>query len=257
MSEPRPAWATEAAVDAAMAHAHDEALAGRESCGLMVGREYRRCANRAADPAAQFSIAPGVLLDAERSGLPWAVVHSHPHPLHACPSLLDMAQQQATARPWAIAPVGEDGDPAEPFWWGAETPLRPLVGRPYRHGVTDCYAVVRDWWRLERGVELPDHPREWAWWQAGPEGPDLYDRHFRAAGFEEIPAAEAGVGDCLLLQVRSSVPNHAGVLTAPGLMLHHPGGDRPHDPARLSGRTPLSRWLPHLARAVRLREAPG
>lgn len=256
MSEPRPDWVAEGALEAAMSHAADEARRGRESCGLVFGGGYRREPNLAPNPAEGFALASRSVLEMEASGLPWAVVHSHPHPLHPCPSALDMEQQLASARPWAIVPVGEGGDPAEPFWWGPEVPPPPLVGRPYRHGVTDCYAVVRDWWRLERGVELPDHPREWAWWEAGAEGPDLYERHFRAAGFKEIAAAEAGVGDCLLLQVRSPTPNHAAVIVEPGLILHHPGGDRPHDPARLSRRDLLARWTPHVVRAVRLERAP-
>ena len=256
MSEPRPAWVTDGAVEDAMAHAAEEAAAGRESCGLVFGGGHRRCANVAPDPAAGFQVAPSDLLEVQRSGLPWAVVHSHPHPLRACPSELDMIQQQATGRPWAIVPVGAGGDPEEPFWWGPEVPLRPLVGRPYRHGVTDCYSLVRDWWLTERGVELPDHPREWAWWEAGAEGPDLYERHFRAAGFREVAGAEAGVGDCLLLQVRASTPNHAAVIAAPGIVLHHPGADRPHDPGRLSRRDVLARWTPHVARVVRLVRAP-
>lgn len=239
-----------------MAHAAEEARAGRESCGLMLGGAYRACANVAPDPSAAFELPSGAVLDAERSGRPWAVVHGHPHPLSACPTELDMAQQLATGRPWAIVPVGAGGEPAEPFWWGPEVPLRPLIGRPFRHGVTDCYSLVRDWHLAMRGAELPEHPREWGWWRAGARGPDLYERHFRAAGFEEIAASEARAHDCLLLQVRSPVANHAAVIVEPGLILHHPGGARPHDPGVLSRRDVLARWAPHVVRALRLERAP-
>jgi len=42
-----------------------------------------------------------------------------------------------------------------------------LVGREWSHGVLDCYALVRDWFRAERGVELPNFVRFDDWWKRG------------------------------------------------------------------------------------------
>ena len=81
--------------------------------------------------------------------------------------------------------------------------------------------------------------------------PNLYEAHFAECGFEEVAPADAAVGDALLMQVRSPVPNHAAVLVEPGVLLHHPGGSRPWDPGRLSRRDVAARWTPHVARVLR------
>ncbi len=238
---------------ATAARAHAAEAHPAESCGLVIGREYVPQANRAADPANAFRLDPAAVLEAHRAGLD-AIVHSHPHPHPPCPTAADMRLQIDHGAPCAIVPVGASGDPGEPVWWGPGVAAPPLVGRPYRHGVTDCYSVARDWYRLERGLALPDYPRRWRWWRSGrgdapPE--DLFGRHFADAGFEPIPYREARPGDALLLRVASPVASHCAVIVEDGVMLHHPGGPRPWDPSRLSRREPVSRWTPHIARALR------
>ena len=229
-------------VEAMMRHA--EAEWPRESCGWVDAKGvYRPAANAAPDPVAAFRLDPAPRAFA-------AIVHSHPHPHHACPSAADMRQQIATDVPWAIVPVSEHGEAARPFWWGPETERGPLVGRPYRHGVTDCYALVRDFYG-ERGVDLPDYARDWDWWGRTEGNPNLYEAHFAECGFAEVPPSEAAVGDALLMQVRAPVPNHAAVIVEPGVLLHHPGGSLPWDPGRLSRRDVAARWTPYVARVLR------
>ncbi len=242
------------AVLAAM-RSHAEAEFPRESCGLLLegaaGAEYQACPNAAASPETAFRIDPRALAAAGERLL--AVVHSHPPPAPPCPSAADMRQQIAMALPWHIVPVGEGGDAAEPFAFGdqARATDRPYVGRGYRHGVDDCYSIVRDWYARERGLVLADQPREWAWW-ADDGHPDLYERGFAAAGFVEVSPAEAAVGDALLIAfgARAAV-SHAGVIVEPGVMLHHPSGAGPHDPNRLSRRDPIARWQGHVRRVLR------
>lgn len=238
---------------AAAARAHAAGAFPHESCGLVVGRRYVRQANRAADPANAFRLDAGAVLDAHRAGLD-AIVHSHPHPHPPCPTAADMRMQIDHGVPCAIVPVSAAGEPGQPVWWGPGVAIPPLIGRPYRHGVTDCYSVARDWYRLERGLVLPDCPRRWRWWRSGRgEAPpdDLFEQNFAAADFFEIPLARAAVGDALLLRIASPVVSHCAVIVEPGAMLHHPGGSRPWDPARLSRREPISRWTPYIVRALR------
>ena len=236
-----------AVVAAAMRHA--EAEFPRESCGLVVDGRYVPCANQADDPERRFLIGRR-----EWRRAATALLHSHPHPLPAVPSAADMQGQSNMALPWGIVPVGADGLAGAPFWWGDQVPAPPLVGRAYRHGVTDCYSVIRDWYRLERDVLLPDVARAWNWWRDTAH-PDLYERHFREVGFDEVDPASAAVGDGVLIQIRGVVA-HAGVIVADGVMLHHPGADRPYDPTSLSRREPIARWLPYVRRVVR-RKAVG
>lgn len=238
---------------AAAARAHAAEAYPEESCGLVVGRRYVPQANRAADPATAFRLDPEAVLKAHREGLD-AIVHSHPHPHPPCPTAADMRLQIDHGVPCAIVPVSASGEPGEPVWWGDGVAVPPLVGRPYRHGVTDCYSVARDWYRLERGLELPDYARAWRWWRAGKGAagaPDLFGRYFAEAGFETVFFHEARPGDGLLLQVASPVVSHCAVIVEDGVMLHHPGGSRPWDPSRLSRREPVARWTPYIRRALR------
>ena len=229
------------------------ARAPLESCGLVVDGEYRPCENIAGSPRASFRIEPSLVLEAHRSGLD-AIIHSHPHPYPAAPSRADMAAQIAHDVPFGIVPVSETGEPGEPFFWGADTPRPDLHERPYRWGITDCYSLCRDYYH-ERGIDLPDYPRAWRWWREA-EHPDLFLRHFAAAGsaagFGAIDTAEAAPGDGVLIAL-DGVVCHAGVIVEPGLLLHHPAGDRPYDPARRPRSDLLARWLPHVRLVVRHR----
>lgn len=180
-----------------------------------------------------------------------AVAHSHPNGLD-CPSEMDMRSQMEIEVPFVLCAT--DGQATtEPFAWGDQLlDKRPLVGRGFRHAVDDCYAMVRAEFRLERGVHLPDYPRNWEWWQTSTGGEkDLYARYFRHAGFEPISPAEVVPGDCWLAAIRSDVPNHAGVYLDAGLCLHHASGGRAYDPARLSKREPIAKWLPYVTQWVR------
>ena len=249
---PAPAFAATpvaAAAVSAAAQQHAAAAAPEESIGLVVGGRYEPQANIADNPREHARVDPDALLEAQRAGLQ-AVIHSHPHPAPPCPSLQDMRAQLACAVPWAIVPVGEDRSTGELVWWGPGVPIPPLIGRGYRHGVTDCYSIVRDWYRLERGIELADVPRGWRWWGRD-DHPDLYETGYRELGFETIPRAEAGVGDWLLMQLGAQCVNHGAVLVEPGVILHHPGGDRPYDPTRLSRRDVAARWFGYVRRVVR------
>lgn len=222
-----------------------------EACGFLTVDGYRPARNIAADPLIDFRIDEAEFVAAGRV---LAVLHSHTHardgdgalvasPLD-WPSLADQISQEALGLPFGIAVVTASASGEihvdEPFFFGAGIDPPPLVGRPFRHRVTDCYALVRDWWRAE-GVVLPDYVRDDGWWR---RGGDLYRDHFAAAGFRIVAATDPRPGDCFLAQLHSPVPNHAGVHLGAGLILHHPHGC-------LSKRDPLSRWQRHITHWLR------
>ncbi|XKE45760.1 NlpC/P60 family protein [Halomonas organivorans] len=226
-----------------------EALAAypEEAVWLITPGECRRVANVAEDPRATFRVAKRDLAAAQARGL-CAVVHSHPNgPDH--PSEADMRGQVASGVPWGI--IATDGEAClPPFWWGGDA-RPPLVGRGFRHGVTDCYALIRDYYLLEHGIALPEFPRAWEWWR---HGQDLYRDGFPRAGFRRIEPEEARPGDMFFAQLRSPVPNHGGVLLEGGLALHHKTGRQAVDATRLSMREPIARWLPHITHWLRHEE---
>lgn len=239
---------------AALAAFKADALARwpHEACGLLTAAGYVPCRNIAADPLIDFRLPE---VDFVAHGPVAAVLHSHTHHRNAkgavvlggldWPSLADQISQAATSVPWGISVVTASADGAadhvtDPFFFGDGLEPLDLVGRPFRHAVTDCYALVRDWW-LTQGIALPNFPRDETWWLSGG---DLYRDHFAEVGFAPIDPSEARAGDCFLAQIHSRVPNHAGVYLGDGLILHHAQGT-------LSRRDPLSRWQRHITHWLR------
>lgn len=235
----------------ALAAAREHALRDypRESCGLVVDGVYVPCFNYATLPEQDFIIASAVMKHQHSVGTVQAVVHSHPNgPLF--PSERDMQGQVDTALPWVIIPVSAERT-GDPIIWDADAPPAPLIGRPFVHGVSDCYTLIRDAYRLGAEgmaaqempgwpmppVELPEQPRRDGWWKAEDNAPaqDLYTENFLRAGFRKITAKESRPGDVFLVKIASDVPNHGGVRLENGLILHHL-------PTRASRREPLGVW---------------
>lgn len=190
----------------------------REACGLVIVQRgverYIECRNIAIG-AEHFVMHPEDYAAAETRGEILAVVHSHPdHP--ATPSIADRSACEASGLAWHIM-SWPDGDMVtiEPTGYRA-----PLVGRPFAHGVHDCYSLVRDWFLRERGVELPNVARRDGWWNAGE---NLYLDHYHAEGFRLIASlSDIRVGDVILMTVADALkPNHAAVYIGDGQMLHH------------------------------------
>jgi proteasome lid subunit RPN8/RPN11 len=215
-----------ATLDAFRAHA--VADYPREACGLVVvakGRErYRPCRNLATTPSEHFVLAAEDYAAAEEAGEIVAVMHSHPDaPARASEG--DRVACEASGLPWWIVSIAPDADGApkagelsciEPSGYEA-----PLVGRPFHHGVLDCWTLCRDWYAREWRLVLPDPVRHDNWWDDGRS--DLYTDNLAAAGFTPVDAKDISRGDLILMQIRSRnlVPNHAGIYLGDGLMLHH------------------------------------
>ncbi|MGV0958214.1 MAG: C40 family peptidase [Limnohabitans sp.] len=203
----------------ALALEHARAEYPREACGLLVirkGREvYARCRNIGVGTD-QFVIHPEDYAAVDIQGEIVGVVHSHPGTSPE-PSQADRVACEASGLPWHIVGIPrEDWVRIEPTGFVA-----PLVGREWSHGVLDCYSLVRDWFRSERGVLLPNFARFDDWWK---RGENLYLDNFSQVGFEVINSADLRdlqPGDCFLMQVASPVPNHAAVYLGDGLILHH------------------------------------
>ena len=230
---------------------HAEGLYPQESCGLVAWGDYIPRENVHSDPENHFRIDDKHILPLLKHNRIQAVVHSHPAPAAPpYPSVGDMRQQINMNVPWAIVPVDESGHAGEPFVWGDGAQLEPLLGRGYRWGVTDCYAIIKDWYRVNTRIYLPAVAREWGFWHR--EGAtDLYLEKYRRAGFALVEPRDADVGDTVLYKLKvSHAIHHASVIIEPGRMLHHPAR-QPYDPNRLSLREPLSRYQEYITHVLR------
>ncbi|MDE9553068.1 C40 family peptidase [Xenorhabdus bovienii] len=198
---------------------HAKAEYPKECCGLVIQnsrkQHYIRSRNTAPSPTEQFSMHPEDYAEAEDIGTIIAIAHSHPDATTQ-PSQLDIAQCDLSQIPWVIVSWPE-GDIRTIMPTGG---IKPLLGRPFVHGIWDCYAIVRDWYRLERDIDIPDFERSDGWWE---RGENLYMKNYADAGFTEC-SGELQIGDVIIMQVQANEPNHAGIYIGDGLMLHHMHG---------------------------------
>ena len=206
--------------------AHAIADYPRESCGVIVGKEYIPCKNIALDDA-QFEICPIDLVGASGEGEIKAYVHSHPD--GSCkPSMPDKVQMNLHGKPWIIT-NSIDAELHKPDGYQA-----PLLGREYHHGLMDCYTLVKDYYARELGITLNDYDRDDVWWESAKSKP-LYLDNFKAEGFVEVNTIQKH--DAILCRLgRTEHVNHALVFIGDGnlssertedvisdcLVLHHP-----------------------------------
>lgn len=189
----------------------------REACGLLViykGKQiYFPCRNLAENQH-DFIMDPEHYAFAEDMGDIVGVVHSHPN-ASAEPSQADRVSCEASGLPWHIVSLpNETWKYIEPSGYKA-----PLIGRQFVHGILDCYSLVRDWYREERKIDLPDFERREEWWT---KGDNLYLKNFASAGFSALSKDERlEPGDVIIMQIASSVANHAAVYLGRDMMLHH------------------------------------
>jgi proteasome lid subunit RPN8/RPN11 len=234
-----------AAIAAAKEHARAEFP--KESCGFIAGGKYIACKNKATDPNEDFVIEDKRLDKALKADKVQAIIHSHPNgPIF--PTEQDMRSQIATDVPFGIITLNETVV-SDMVAWGDSLPMAPLIGRPFIHGVFDCYAAVRDLYKAGKfeaekqgiawplpPIELPPVARNDAWWIEQ----DLYRDHLEKVGFRIISRGEAQPGDGFLLAIPlPSNPkrrlNHAGLLVGREQVYHHL-------PGRISRREPAGAW---------------
>lgn len=220
----------------------------QESVGvILTDGTYRRLTNTALEPE-KFACWNTKEFDPlYLTGQVRALVHSHPDGPN-CPSGSDMKSQVHLDVPFVI--VSTNGvDCLPPLAWGSTLQPPPLHDRPFMHGVTDCYALIKDYYLLERGIELPEFPRDWDWWL---NDFNLYDDGFQRAGFVEIDTQDVRDGDVVLFKIRSEVTNHGAIIVDNcGRILHHAASRNPWEPTRRSKYDTLGRWKPFATRWLR------
>jgi proteasome lid subunit RPN8/RPN11 len=202
----------------ALQHARDEFP--KESCGLVAvvkGRKrYFACRNLAETPSEHFVLDPLQYAEIEDKGEIVAVIHSHPTTNHA-PSQADQVACEKSLLPWHIVnPQTEQWGYCEPK--GFEL---PYVGREFVFGLVDCYSLCRDWYKREMKLDLRDYQRRDRFWL---RGENLYLDNFAKEGFRAVPQADLQWGDAILMQLSSSLPNHAAIYLGDQMILHHSQG---------------------------------
>lgn len=190
-----------------------------ECCGLIIKHEqfeYFPCTNivpksddEKKSAKYNFAIDPVQYVEAENKGVIKYIVHSHPD-ASSRPSKADIARCNESGVEWLILAYPS-------LDWRVIEPVSPdLVGRDFVLGVYDCYGLIRDYYKTELNIELPDFRVDYEWWE---KGENLYLDNYEKAGFVEVNNLRKH--DVILMQVSAHVANHAGIIVDNNCMLHH------------------------------------
>lgn len=194
---------------AAQTHANNDFP--NEACGLIVKdsngtRQYIACRNDAKTKSEHFIINTEDYCQAEDQGEILAIVHSHPN-ASSKPSMADKINCEFSQLPWLILTSPDVGYE----WLKPSKYVAPLLGREFAHGTLDCWALCRDFFYREWGLELPNYKRSDLWWEEG-EQPSLYEQYYKEAGFYKVDKSQLQRGDMLVMQIgKAAHPNHAAI----------------------------------------------
>ena len=217
--------------EAALSHAKVEDP--KESVGLLLnvkGKErYYPCNNLSMTSYQCFVLDPVDYVKADSLGEITGIVHSHPV-TPPTPSQADLISCENSNLPWHIVnPKTEKWGYCEPSGYKA-----PLLGREWVWGITDCWSLVRDWYKKEKKIQLRDWER--------PKNPEdflkdpMFERCAEATKFKKLePNEKLENGDLLFMSIMGNGLNHVAIFLD-GDVLHHLGD-------RLSCREPYSPWL--------------
>ena len=201
--------------------------APQECCGFVVNGEIVPCKNVHDSPESNFAIAAEDYVRAEEKGNIDAIYHSHIGGLDGF-SKHDMKSCKQCNIPWIMVHL-----PTHNFHYIDPTGNAPYEGREWSYGVHDCYALVRDFYIREFGIELDDFERgedeEWL-----NSGWGMFVNNYEGQGFYEIGRPEKK-GDILLMRLQSPEPNHVAVMNGNGASFYHHLAARPSQSAVYGG----------------------
>ena len=215
----------------ALVHAKDQDP--KESCGLLIdvkgNEKYYPCKNLSSYSQQCFIIDPEDYAKAEDSGKVLAVIHSHPVTPPVA-SQADMISCEESGLIWHIVnPKTEQ--------WGFYKPSGykpPLIGRHWVWGITDCWSLVRDWYKEKLGITLrdwdrPTTPEEFI------ENP-MFEKCAWRTGFRQLrPEEKLENGDLIFMSIMATGLNHVAIFLD-GDVLHHLAD-------RISCKEPYNQWL--------------
>ena len=217
--------------EAALKHAKEQDP--RESVGVLIvikGKEqYYPCNNLSTYSQQCFILDPEDYVKADALGEITAIVHSHPV-TPPSPSQADKVSCEQSGLKWHIVnPKTETWGYCEPTGYKP-----PLIGRQWVWGVTDCWTLVRHYYRENKKIILRDWER--------PTTPEefiknpMFEKCAADTGFAELrPEDKLQNGDLLFMSILANGLNHVAVFID-GDVLHHLAD-------RLSTKEPYNQWL--------------
>lgn len=187
----------------------------KECCGLILDDgSVVAIHNCAANPVSEFKIHPMDYLRYEKRTA--FIYHSHTNRAPE-PTPADRASCEAVGKPYMILSV-----PSYEVCRVLPSYRNPaLLERQFVYGVSDCYALVADYFSQICEITLPEYIRpEFGWWETGTQDP--VTNNFERAGFVWADG-KVDTHDLILISSNNSkVPSHMAVYLGSGKMMHHP-----------------------------------
>lgn len=135
-------------------------------------------------------------------------------------SLTESEREEMNAVKLPFVTIGSNKDYSESFVPNKFFEDARFDGRPFLHGIFDCYTLVKDYYRKMFGIYLPTNiQRTWEWWL---NGENLYLDSAKTYDFEEVTNIKPN--DIILMKLTSDVPNHAAIYIGCDTILHHVSG---------------------------------
>jgi len=226
-----------------------------EACGFIINDDYHSCFNVSEEPEKHFRISGEERFDIEQLFGPiQAIVHSHPYTLEESqhfakrkynpvwPSVGDQESFLSDNIPWGI--VATDGEGISEITWLDETEIIPLESRKFSWFNADCYALVRDWHRINNNITLPNFTREYGFWL---NGQNIIEEGIATIDcLKRYPTEQAIVGDIAIFDTAGTgIVNHLGVIAGTN-ELYHQWIDRYAEKSR------WDHWQKHCKYVVRI-----
>jgi proteasome lid subunit RPN8/RPN11 len=195
---------------------HFEKEYPREACGVIAvvkgQKKWYPCRN-VAETDDNFVMSSEDYMKINRTADIIAIVHSHPDGSNE-PSLNDINNCDAMGIPYHIFSYpGMDLHTLEP-----KTRAKPLIGREYVFGISDCFEAIRDYY--SKYFQINMKPREMFeddWWFKGLNY--FEEEYIKTYGFCKVEEPE--IGDMLIFAVESTVGNHCGIYLGNNIFFHH------------------------------------
>lgn len=99
-----------------------------------------------------------------------------------------------------------------------EPKLKDYLSRPYKIGESDCYSLIRDYFKNELNIKIKNYNRNKDWWK---ENPDLIIDNFKNEGGILVSFGDIKKNDLIVFEIGGYV-SHFSVYLGNNFILHHP-----------------------------------
>lgn len=194
---------------------HAKQEAPRECCGFILNEQRIYKAKNISTEIGKFSVNPEDFLSASKLGDILAVYHSHPKEEESRFSEYDKFNSVLHNYIYILYSLRDNSfsrfDPSA-------SNFNEYIGKTFKIGESDCYTLMRDFYKNELGISLNNYHRDTNWQSYLDK---LFDSNFEKEGFIEV--SDLRQYDCILTKSRKNInSNHIAIYLGGGLILHQP-----------------------------------